>query len=162
MVKVKLLVLTLLLMFNGCGNSAENGISNDEASEVTVVTTTQVEIEEEQITSDDILVCIEPEYDTKFKGRIVYDDGKPYKNGAIKVVGATWINMGMTDENGYFEIGVKGDERYFFSAYSPYGDFVYYPFDIPLIVPMYDTGYSYECQYGIEISECYENGILIG
>ena len=102
-------------------------------------------------------VCTVQEYDSVFKGRIIYVDKTPYKRGAIKAQGNGWISQGITDDNGEFEISVQGDDRFIFSAASPFGDFKFYAFISPLIVPKYTTTEEiYICEYNDDILTCLE------
>lgn len=105
-------------------------------------------------------VCSVQEFDTVFTGRIIYPDKTPYKRGAIRVQGAGYENYAITDDNGTFEIGVNGDERFIFSAYSPYGDYTFYPYSKPLIVSQYEINGAYECEYDINVLDCVQGQII--
>ena len=114
-------------------------------------------ITETIIVDGEVGICTQETFNSEFVGRIVYADGTPYKRGAIKAVGGTWMSQGITDDNGTFKIEVKGDDRFIFSAYSPYGDYIFYNYETPLIAQEYDSGKAYECIYDIDILTCYEN-----
>ncbi len=109
------------------------------------------------------LVCVQEEFDSSVEIRIVYGDEtkSPYKRGAVKIVGDTWISQGITDDNGVVVLGVKGDSRFILSAYSPYGDYIFYAYDTPLIVPQFSTSVVMECEYDTEIVTCYDNNIIV-
>jgi len=98
--------------------------------------------------------CLVREFDATLWGRIVYEDGKPYARGIVKVSSVSWQNYALSDDNGTFRVGVVGDERFFFSAASPFGDFVFYVYDNTLVVPAYTIGQGYECSFLQDIVDC--------
>lgn len=104
---------------------------------------------------DESSQCTVQEFNSFFIGRIVYEDGLPYKRGAVKAVGTAWESYAVTDDNGTFRIGVQGDDRFFFSAYSPFGDYQFYSYEYPLIVAEFSESEGFVCEYGYDTVDCY-------
>ncbi len=107
----------------------------------------------------ELQLCELVEYDSQFIGRIIYKDKTPYKRGAIKAVGSNWVSQAITDDNGYFKLSVKGDDRFQFSAFSPYGDYIFYHYITPIIVPQYSISEGVQCEYNIDIVTCIQNEV---
>lgn len=150
------LLLFGLLFFAGC-SGGEDSSDQIPSKEIVYIDREIIrEVEVDKIPS----TCLLQSYDSKFVGRIVYPDKSPYKRGSIKAEGDDWVSHAMTDDNGEFEIEVMGDSRFFFSAYSTYGDFKFYPYAVPLIVQQEDIGSAYECEYDVDVFTCYENNVV--
>lgn len=143
-----LLIMVISLYLTGCNNVSSAPV------DVTFINPP------EPIVEPDPQACTKQEWDSTFIGRIVYEDKTPYKRGAVRVQGDTWENIVVTDDNGTFEIGIVGDERFFLSASSPFGDFIFYPLATPLLIPKYSTSTGYLCEYNMEVFTCIENGEL--
>ena len=163
---MKFFIPFALVFLIGCGGSGGSGATQYVDKEVIVYVDRNITeyVDKEVIVYVDRniteyiepLSCSSEVYDSKFSGRIIYEDKSPYKRGAIKAQGSGWVSYALTDDNGSFSFGVRGDSRFIFSAYSPYGDYIFYSFDGQLIVPRYSEDGAYECEYNEEILECYE------
>lgn len=152
-------ILPIFLLL-GCGSSAKNTKAIKEPIVETVVET--VYIDRNITVVAEASMCTVVDYDSAFTGRIVYEDGTPYKRGVVKASGITWQSFAMTDDNGNYSVQVKGDDRFIFSAGSPFGDFIFYSYENPLLVPAGEVSEAYDCTYDIEIIMCIENNILRG
>jgi len=148
----------------GCDNSSTEYIDRN----VTVYVDRNITIERNITVYEDreVIIYTEPlecsviDFDATFKGRIVYEDKTPYKRGAVKAEGSGWVNFSVTDDNGSFEIGVKGDDRFIFSASSPFGDFKFYSYITPLLVQSYSDDGAYECNYDEDTLTCYDKELI--
>ncbi len=105
----------------------------------------------------ELKICQAREFDSVMIGRVVYEDSSPYKRGSVKAQGDDWESVAVTGDDGGFELGVAGDSRFIFSAYSPFGDNVFYVYAEPLVIPKYSTSEAIICQFGIDIVTCYED-----
>ena len=91
---------------------------------------------------------LQPTYDSNFSGRIVYEDGSPYKRGVVRALGDNWLSYALTDDKGAFTVSVKGKQPFQFSAYSPFGDKVFYHYKKKIMVPEDTNGSRKFCTDG--------------
>ena len=171
---MKKLILLAFVFLVGCGSGSDTQHCTDTVEyidrNVTVteyvdrnvtVTETVTEYVDRNITIEiEPYECKVVIYDSKFKGRIIYEDKSPYKRGVVRVQGEGYEAFAFTDDLGNFEIGVKGDERFIFSAASPFGDFLFYAYAKPLLVQKYSEDGAYECEYNEDIFTCYEKELI--
>jgi len=102
-------------------------------------------------------IIIVPEFDSKFKCRIIYEDGSPYTDGLVKLEGDGWTSYSPTDANGIAITPVVGDERFKLSALSPWDEeerYIYY--NRPLLVEQYETSEGIVCDLNKTIEICIE------
>ena len=151
---MKKIIVTLSLLFLlGCDSDNTRIVTEVERETVYA---------EPEIVYVEPSTCIQQEFDSAFTGKIVYEDGTPYKRGSVKAQGTNWVSYAMTDDFGYYSVQVLGGERFIFSAYSPFGDYMFYQFKEPLVVQENEVSKAYECEYDIDVLTCYENSILRG